>query len=144
MYEVERFLRRLNGKTLLEQFQSQHIRYLEKSKWLNPKGGRLVPVDGNNESRAYFRIWYCPKDPVEEILLAVGHELGHSFGFDSKDPDKLKPIWPHRSFLNPEYKEVEKFCDAFATAWLEDLYTRETLTRVIVQCVEQGEIFTVW
>lgn len=98
-----------------------------------------------------FDIWlsWTSRSSVEEWLVSLGHELGHTFAYGIKLTPPLQPWWQSLNFID---KDEEEFCEQFGAAWacLDEgqrvlrSNLSELLTRGRVEVLNQENCYTLF
>ncbi|MBI3335577.1 MAG: hypothetical protein HY001_03710 [Candidatus Portnoybacteria bacterium] len=157
---VEQMLESLKGKSVVEQLRERGIGALKKRHYpdtFNARG-QLTPF---TTPAGYMTIEVNARDPFEEWLMTVGHELGHTFVYGIPQDDEVVPfeLWPkltkrERRLLKKSldwrvnayigYKHErseEKLCERFAEAWLKQGSNRHELEELLQQLVEREKVY---
>lgn len=134
---MEKYLAELSGKSVVEQIRQRRVKAVIADSVAN------VGLFGDGYSIRFRRA-----KPEEEQLLDFGHEICHLFGYNPEEVSGAgRPLEEefyfeqgayYDYFLNLPYDydmvwdEEEKFCEAFAEAWLKQRNNREE-ARVLIQ-----------
>jgi len=116
-----KFLRKLEGKPIIAQLRSQHIREI----CIRPLLSDAALIARNT---GFLRI-YLPnrdngKNPLWELWVkGIGHELAHSFFYMQVAGRVMRKIEWRR--------EEEDFCELFMQAWLAHQTNREELEELL-------------
>lgn len=134
---IEEMLEALKGESVKEQLQQRWIGAILKKNYSDKVHGQLITF--TIPSRGYMEIEVNARDPLEEWLITVGHELVHTFEFGIPESGKLIPLKFMPRLTRKEKvllknsrdwrinarvayyrrRREEKVCEEFANAWLQ-------------------------
>ncbi len=119
------FLRKMPRRPLAVQLARRKIRYIQLvSQEQRDEIERRLPVHERVEWVACletipeidgFAIKLLDTEPLEEMLLSVGHEVGHTHFVDLTDPDLQRMA---RVACRPPIDFEETACEEFAGLWI--------------------------
>ncbi len=132
-HDADAWLKTLNGKNVQEQLVERRIRKVKATITFGLHGYMNALKDGGfSVTLAIARMTdgETYDQPVEEMAITLGHELGHTFQFDlaSMPPTDRSPPMERGGEL---WNKMENYCEAFAAKWLEiGGNRRETIERL--------------
>ncbi len=155
---IEEMLAILKGKSAKEQLQQRWIGVILKKDYPDKVRGQLITF--TIPSRGYMEIELNAHDPVEEWLMTVVHELGHTFEFGVLQDGKLIPLEftprvtrKEKALLknSPDWRinarvayyhrrREEKVCEEFANAWLQSENNYQELRKLLMPLITQVRI----
>ena len=108
---VSKLLATLPGKSFIDHLKARHIRKVILTRTVFFEA-MLVPIL-DKEEFDIFLAW-TEKSSVENWLISIGHELGHTFAYGIKLTPPLQRRWP---CSNSTYENEEEFCEQFGIVW---------------------------
>jgi len=114
---ADRFLAECDPKGFNKQMRSRRISWVKIVPLLVSDAGLGIGEDGN------FFIYVDDTLGPKEQALELGHEIAHTFHHNMTKT-------PPQNFLEEALKdEVERFCDAFASIWVQRMGTEALASR---------------
>lgn len=111
---AEHFLQACGDQDLYTQFTQRRVTSIQRRPFLPVHAYLSIPQFSNS-----FEFMLCDTDSIEDQLMSVGHELGHTFelydGVSFLKPPYWKPWHMQKDEID---SEIESFCEYFAAKWL--------------------------